>query len=42
MFHEVRMNSYSINAIFEEDSGTFSQSEIIGLVQSFLNWRFTL
>ncbi len=35
MFHEVRMNSYSIDAIFGEDSGTFSQPEIIGLVQSF-------
>jgi len=30
------MNSYSIDAIFGEDGGTFSQSEIIGLVQRFL------
>jgi len=37
MFHEVRMNSYSIDAIFGEDSGTFSQPEISGLNQSFLN-----
>ena len=36
MFHEVRMNSYSIDAIFGEDSGTFSQPEIIRLVQCFL------
>jgi len=36
MFHEVRMNSYSIDAIFGEDSGAFSQTEISGLVQSFL------
>jgi len=36
MFHEVRMNSYSIDAIFGEDSGTFSQPEIIGFVQRFL------
>jgi len=35
MFHEVSMNSYSINAIFEEDSGAFNQPEIIGLNQSF-------
>ena len=36
MFHEVSMNSYSIDAIFGEDSGTFSQPEIIGLNQSLL------
>jgi len=36
MFHEVSMNSYSIDAIFGEDSGTFNQPEIIGLNQSFL------
>jgi len=27
---------YSIDVIFEEDSGAFNQPEIIGLVQSFL------
>ena len=27
---------YSIDAIFEEDSGAFNQPEIIGLNQSFL------
>jgi len=37
MFFEARMNSYSIDAICGEDSGAFSQSEITGLVQSFLN-----
>jgi len=36
MFHEVRMNSYSIDAIFREDRGAFSQPEIIELNQSFL------
>jgi len=30
------MNSYSIDAIFEEDNGAFNQPEIIGLNQSFL------
>ena len=36
MFHEVSINSYSIDAIFGEDSATFSQPEIIGLDQSLL------
>jgi len=36
MFHEVRMNSYSIDAIFGEDSDAFSQPEIIGLDQRLL------
>jgi len=42
MFHEVRINSYSIDSIFGEDSGTFSQPEIIGLVQSFLKYQTSL
>jgi len=37
MFHEVSMNSYSIDAIFGEDSGAFNRLEIIGLNQRFLN-----
>ena len=42
MFHEVSMNSYSIDAIFGEDNGAFNQPEIIGLNQSFLKLKFRL
>ena len=35
MFHEDRSNSYSIAAIFGEDTGDFNKPKIIGLDQSF-------
>ena len=37
MFHEVSGNSYSIAAIFGEDTDDFNKPKIIGLDQSFLN-----
>ena len=36
MFHEVSSNSYSIAAIFGEDTGDFNKPKIIELDQSFL------
>ena len=36
MFREVSSNSYSIAAIFGEDTGDFNKPKIIGLDQSFL------
>ncbi len=36
MFHEVSGNSYSIAAIFVEDTDDFNKPKIIRLVQSFL------
>ncbi len=37
MFREVSSNSYSIAAIFGEDTSDFNKPKIIGLDQSFLN-----
>ena len=42
MFHEVSMNSYSIDAIFGEDKGAFNQPEIIELNQSLPRQRVHL
>ena len=36
MFHEVSSNSYSIAAIFGEDTGDFNKPKIIELDQSIL------
>ena len=42
MFHEVSSNSYSIAAIFGEDTGDFNKPKIIELDQSFLKERLHL
>jgi len=39
MFHEVRMNSYSIDAIFEEDRGAFSQPVVLDLFRASLGQK---
>jgi len=37
MSHKVRMNSYSIDAIFGEDSATFSQPVVLDLTKVSLS-----